>query len=162
MLGNIDQVCAALDDLTLKTLELVEEKVSVTVQMEELLREGHIELAKARYVRGTDTVGILQIPAETGQIESLFEVHRYSDDEQSFPQLEVISKKVNDSGKDIQDPIKWFGVLVPQSLRNAQKRFQAALQLSGKCANVRSEIISVTNKLEGMKVAKRQFLENEE
>ena len=41
-----------------------------------------------------------------------------------------------------KDPIKWFGVLVPNSLRQTQVAFVKALELSVECANIQSQIQS--------------------
>ena len=41
-----------------------------------------------------------------------------------------------------KDPIKWFGVLVPNSLRQTQGAFVKALELSVDCANIQSQIKS--------------------
>lgn len=50
----------------------------------------------------------------------------------------------------VVDPIKWFGFLVPNSLKQSQKCFQKAVELSVECANVQNEINGV--------VARRKFL----
>ena len=42
----------------------------------------------------------------------------------------------------VKDPIKWFGVLVPNSLRQTQVAFVKALELSVECANIQSQIQS--------------------
>ena len=43
---------------------------------------------------------------------------------------------------EAKDPIKWFGVLVPNSLRQTQGAFVKALELSVDCANIQSQINS--------------------
>ena len=39
-----------------------------------------------------------------------------------------------------KDPLKWFGVLVPQTLRQSQKHFSKAIELSVEATNIRNEI----------------------
>ncbi|XP_074055656.1 coiled-coil domain-containing protein 115-like [Macrotis lagotis] len=39
-----------------------------------------------------------------------------------------------------RDPLTWFGILVPQSLRQAQGSFRAALQMAGEIAELQSRI----------------------
>ena len=39
-----------------------------------------------------------------------------------------------------KDPIKWFGVLVPQTLRQSQKHFSKAVELSVEATNIQNEI----------------------
>jgi hypothetical protein len=46
------------------------------------------------------------------------------------------------------DPIKWFGCLVPQNLRQAQKGFHTALEVVVQSANILSELESTCKKFE--------------
>lgn len=46
------------------------------------------------------------------------------------------------------DPIKWFGCLVPQNLRQAQKGFHTALEMVIQSANIQSELEATRNKFE--------------
>ena len=48
----------------------------------------------------------------------------------------------NDDKKKIKakDPLKWFGVLVPQTLKQSQKHFSKAVELSVEATNIRNEI----------------------
>ena len=39
-----------------------------------------------------------------------------------------------------KDPIKWFGFLVPQTLRQSQKHFSKSVELSVEATNIRNEI----------------------
>ena len=48
-------------------------------------------------------------------------------------------KKDSNSSKD---PIQWFGLLVPNALRQTQQSFVRALDLSLECTNIQSEIQS--------------------
>ena len=51
---------------------------------------------------------------------------------------------------DSDDPLKWFGILVPSSLKQSQKCFQKAVERSVECANIQNEINGV--------IARRKFL----
>lgn len=55
----------------------------------------------------------------------------------------VSEVKEDDGKKKPTDPLRWFGVLVPQSLRQAQSRFTRATEQAVECANVQSEIAGV-------------------
>ena len=46
---------------------------------------------------------------------------------------------VNSSSKT-KDPLKWFGLLVPNSLKQTQGSFLKALEVSVECANIQNEI----------------------
>ncbi|RZF39944.1 hypothetical protein LSTR_LSTR002347 [Laodelphax striatellus] len=49
-------------------------------------------------------------------------------------------EKSGSSPPSLQDPIKWFGVLVPQNLRQGQARFKRALELVVHTANIQLEL----------------------
>ena len=51
---------------------------------------------------------------------------------------------------DNDNPLKWFGILVPNSLKQSQKCFQKAVERSVECANIQNEINGV--------IARRKFL----
>ena len=57
-------------------------------------------------------------------------------------QTEAISCNKKKNLSEAKDPIKWFGVLVPNSLRQTQGAFVKALELSVDCANIQSQINS--------------------
>ncbi|KAK2579695.1 hypothetical protein KPH14_011042 [Odynerus spinipes] len=152
-------ICNAIDKLVLRNLELMEEKVSTNVQMESLLRTGHIELAKARYICGKENVSILQVPVHTENVTSLFELEsKYIEESKdAVPSFDISMRKENETGEDIQNPVKWFGVLIPQNLRTAQKRFQESVYLATKVANIQCELNSVSNKLKALYLLKNAF-----
>lgn len=151
-----------MDNLALESLELLEEKILLSIQIENKLREGHIELAKARYIRGKESVGMLQIPSEENEVKPLFELEtkfnesngKENSEKEEFPTFDISFKKSDNQEEEIQNPLKWFGVLVPQSLKSAQKHFQDAIFLSVKLANVQSELNKVTGKTDSLKKLK--------
>lgn len=164
MQDGINDICKAIDESLLRNLELMEEKIDITVQMEHVLRDGHIELAKARYIRGKDTISLSQVPADEDKVVSLFTLHTKLSDQggKIVPYFDISLKKSNTDTTDILDPIKWFGVLVPQSLRIAQKRFQESLYLAARAANVQAEINSVIDKLQSLYFLKNASCKTED
>lgn len=158
---NIDDICNAIDKLVLRNLELMEEKVSTNIQMELLLRSGHIELAKAKYICGKESISILQIPVHTENIKSLFELESKfkEESEDTVPFFDISLREESEFGEDIKNPAKWFGVLVPQNLRTAQKRFQESVYLATKIANIQCELDSISNKLKALYLLKNAFCE---
>ncbi|XP_008551436.1 coiled-coil domain-containing protein 115 [Microplitis demolitor] len=165
MTTTIDDVCEKLDSLFLRSLELMDEKIVLTLQLENQMRDGHIELAKARYIRGKESVGILQVPQDS-TINSLFNLETIFNEENTNQSIATphfdISMKSNENGNDNYDPIRWFGVLVPQSLKTAQKRFQESIYLSTKIANIDSELESIPKEFEDSKNLKSSLINVEE
>lgn len=149
---SIDDICKAIDENLLRNLELIEEKININVQMEKILRDGYIELAKAKYIRGKESISVLQIPIDDDRVVTLFELETKLTEETGkiVPNFDISLKKLDKIGNEIQDPIKWFGILVPQSLRIAQKRFQESLYLIVRAANIQAEITSVVDKLQSL------------
>ncbi|XP_011495442.1 PREDICTED: coiled-coil domain-containing protein 115-like isoform X2 [Ceratosolen solmsi marchali] len=143
----------------IENLELLDEKLLVTFELEKLLREGHLELAKARYIRGKESIGLLQIPSEETEIQSLFSlettyVKSDKDANIEIPTFDISLKKSNKGEKEPQNPINWFGVLVPQNLKFAQKHFQDALYLAIKLANIQAQLAKVTSETASFKLLK--------
>ncbi|KAL0128323.1 hypothetical protein PUN28_003539 [Cardiocondyla obscurior] len=153
---NVDALSEKIDDLMLRKLELIEEKVSGNIQMEKLMKDGHIELAKAKYIRGKESISMLQVPNNEDTVKSLFNLETKTidenDDDASCFDISLKQLSKNEDGPE--DPIKWFGVLVPQNLKNSQKRFQESIYLAAKIANVQAELISVLSKLQTLCIEK--------
>lgn len=150
---NMDALSEEIDELLLRKLELMEEKVRGNVQMETLLKDGHIELAKAKYIRGKENISILQVPNNEDTVTSLFdlETNVTNDNDDTVVSFDISLKR---SSNETVDPVKWFGVLVPQNLRNSQKRFQESIYLAAKIANVQAELTSVLSKLKTLHIQK--------
>ncbi|XP_011136736.1 coiled-coil domain-containing protein 115-like [Harpegnathos saltator] len=157
---SIDALSEEIDELLLRKLELTEEKIHGNIQMEILLKDGYIELAKAKYIRGKENIGILQVPSNTDTMLSLFDLKTNGatdEDDNIVPCFDISLKKSNDKVDGPGDPIKWFGVLVPQNLKNSQKRFQESVYLAIKIANIQMQLISVFYKLKTLYIQKNNL-----
>lgn len=60
------------------------------------------------------------------------------------------------------DPLNWFGVLVPQTLRTAKEQFQKATELVIESVNVEQKLKTNYENFEKLKSIKKQFEEAEE
>ena len=58
-----------------------------------------------------------------------------------------------------KDPLKWFGILLPQSLKECQMKFKKAAELSCKTASLRSKYLTLQQKYRDLKQVKRQIME---
>ena len=157
MSKNVDVLSEEIDELMLRKLELIEEKIHGNIQMETLLKDGHIELAKAKYIRGKENISMLQVPNNEDTVTSLFDLETKTineDNDMTEPCFDISFKKLSDNADGPKDPIKWFGVLVPQNLKNSQKRFQESIYLAAKIANTQTELISVLSKLKTLCIEK--------
>lgn len=155
MSKSIDVLSEEIDELLLRKLELMQEKVQENVQMETLLKDGHIELAKAKYIRGKENISILQVPNDEDTVTSLFDLEtNVNDNDEPAVYFDISLKKSSSETDEPKDPVKWFGVLVPQNLKKSQKRFQESIYLAVKIANVQAELTSVLSKLKALYIEK--------
>lgn len=58
----------------------------------------------------------------------------------------------------VQDPLKWFGILVPGCLRTGQKNFQTAIELSCEMVNLETKLKEIIEKFKALKTRKREFI----
>ncbi|CAG9802128.1 unnamed protein product [Chironomus riparius] len=158
---NINQVKSLLDKVILQTLELVEEDLTLKISIEKLSNEGALNLAKTRYTQGSNSVSTTQLPSE--------------DEEKEFKALRTVERNENDiavqftlesheidKDNDYIDPMLWFGILTPQTLKTAREKYQKAIELSVESANVRQRIAKNTELIQKLKIVKQQFETSEE
>ncbi|XP_070492773.1 coiled-coil domain-containing protein 115-like [Chironomus tepperi] len=161
LFDNINQVKSLLDKVILQTLELVEEDLTIKISIEKLTNEGALNLAKTRYTQGSSSVSITQLPTEDEEKEfkALRTVERNEDD--TAMQFTLESHEI-DKDNDYIDPMHWFGILTPQTLKTARDKYQKAIELSVESANVRQRIAKNTELIQKLKYVKLQFETNEE
>lgn len=59
---------------------------------------------------------------------------------------EVIPARKSDQNPQ-QDPLKWFGILVPQSLKQAQSSFKQVIELSAEIATLQTAVLNTRQEL---------------
>lgn len=77
---------------------------------------------------------------------------------QSYSTPDSSFAKHNDTPEKYKDPLRWFGVLVPQSLRNSQEKFQKAAELSCLMASLKMKHLQLTEFFGILKRKKRMLL----
>ena len=213
----MEDICEELDRFTVEffdTLECLQEKREY---LNASIRDGYLNLSKARYSMGNKSVGALQyshkmdcalyhvslfgdiskeesenavvtfemekaLPrrakgtSKTGYNEKEEEenvVRRRkpqksgasSDEATSRIQELYISKEENLPVEDenvngcVQDPLKWFGILVPGCLKTGQKNFQSAVELSCDIVNLEMKVKEIIEKLNVLKIRKKELSE---
>lgn len=58
----------------------------------------------------------------------------------------------------VQDPLKWFGILVPGCLRTGQKNFQSAIELSCEMVNLEIKLKKIIEKFKALGTRKRELI----
>lgn len=95
------------------------------------------------------TVNPEHIASEKQEEEGSLRNRRGKGEDKRKEQDDLSSKKCEGSEfVTATDPIKWFGCLVPQNLRQAQKGFHAALEVVIQSANIQSELEATCKKFE--------------
>ncbi|CAL1290310.1 unnamed protein product [Larinioides sclopetarius] len=157
-------LCKKLDELSITILKTLQSIMLERKYLDDNLKEGYINMAKARYLMRGQKIGIHQVNSSnltaTLKISNYLDVDEgvkylnYKLDEDSVPQKDAnlkfrtvnvekelvagqisASDEVDSQYEDLKtsednmhsnsnDPLKWFGVLVPESLRNCQTRFK--------------------------------------
>ncbi|KAI5702270.1 hypothetical protein M8J76_003544 [Diaphorina citri] len=163
------------DELFIERLELMNSYITQKYQLETLIKSGCLHLAKTRYVdRRPNYISTLQLPTSDSDKETkaLYNVKLVEDDTVEDSEKENVANKenVNNSNKketkkssenkhegshfelikqeDVKEnPLRWFGVLVSQSLRSAQTDFQRCISLSVQIANVQLKLKKLEDKL---------------
>ena len=134
---------------------------------------------------GAKSVGELQY--DENQMERGARLHVLVEDEEFFLKTSVSSNKSNKPAssvikrnvqtksesavdditsavQDVQindgqtDPLKWFGVLVPQSLRQAQTKFKRAAEVSCKVASLKAKYCQLQEQFRSLKSEKWHLL----
>lgn len=192
---NVDlkDICQELDILSLRILRLMNDFIQCKLNIEKAVKNGNMDLAKARYIMGNRNVSALQLPTEeSSEVSALVTVTTTKDESsnlnnvtfhlnRSSPQEKQKSPKTNvkqRSNKDheesdeeseplikeskslVQDPIKWFGVLVPQNLRQGQVWFQKAIEFAVQSANIQLELDASIIRFESLLKRKSDYIDS--
>ncbi|XP_038199577.1 coiled-coil domain-containing protein 115 isoform X1 [Arvicola amphibius] len=133
-----------LDSMFLQLLSDLEELEAKRAALNARVEEGWLSLAKARYAMGAKSVGPLQY-ASRMEPQVCVRASEAQDGPQTFRVIKADSQtpeelgpseaslrrrkgptKTQESGASVvpQDPLNWFGILVPHSLRQAQASFR--------------------------------------
>lgn len=141
--------CNLLDKLVLKQLHLMEEKMQCELIIESSINNGTINLAKSRYIMGQSSVSTARLPTEYSPDFSASTLCE-AVEEDGVKQLKV----VDNIGESKVNPLRWFGVLVPQNLHKAQGIFQNTINYIIDCVNIQLQILKNLEDIEALKIYK--------
>ncbi|XP_007123517.2 coiled-coil domain-containing protein 115 [Physeter macrocephalus] len=168
---------AELDSLLLQLLGDLEELEAKRAALNARVEEGWLSLSKARYAMGAKSVGPLQyascmVPqvrvctseAQDG-LQKFWMVRAGTQiPEEVGPREAVLRRRKGltrtpepDPSPAPQDPLNWFGILVPHSLRQAQASFREGLQLAADMASLQIRIDWGRSQLQGLQEKLKQL-----
>ncbi|KAG5858454.1 hypothetical protein JTB14_026454 [Gonioctena quinquepunctata] len=137
---DMDKICNTLDKLTLDALLLMQEEIHLKLNVENAMCGGESHLAKARYIMGQNNVSDLQLPTDNSpEFAAAVKVIRNIEEHSQEKSYDLMLIKKTDD-ETVQEPLRWFGVLVPQNLNHAQNMFRQALQWSVQAVNVQAKL----------------------
>uniref|UniRef100_A0A2K5ZA76 Vacuolar ATPase assembly protein VMA22 n=2 Tax=Mandrillus leucophaeus TaxID=9568 RepID=A0A2K5ZA76_MANLE len=168
---------AELDSLLLQLLGDLEELEGKRAVLNARVEEGWLSLAKARYAMGTKSVGPLQYASHMEPQVCL----QASEAQEGLQKFKVVRSGVHapedvgpregalrrrkgptktpvpQSSDAPRDPLNWFGILVPHSLRQAQASFRDGLQLAADIASLQNRIDWGRSQLQGLQEKLKQL-----
>ncbi|XP_037377710.1 coiled-coil domain-containing protein 115 [Talpa occidentalis] len=168
---------AELDSLLLRLLADLEELEAKRAALNSRVEEGWLSLSQARYAMGAKAVGPLQFAARmqprvrVAACESQDQLQKFRVVKAGAPAPEEVGPREAtlrrrkgppktqepESAPVPQDPLNWFGILVPHSLRQAQASFQEGLQLAADIASLQIRINWGQSQLRGLKQKLKQL-----
>jgi len=181
------QICRRLDWLAMRSLELSEDILSERVALDSEMKDAYINMAKSRYSMGNWSVGTSQLPTEQATVEPLYRVCRHdgspfaefhltstkNEDSVGETQPELRkrgkSEKKEDQNGEVEeeeckkkdklqrDPLAWFGILVPATLKESQKGFQRSLHRLCKLATFQNELHMLSIEYKDLMESKQTF-----
>ncbi len=162
-----------LDELAMQLLSLCQSLVDAKLVLETCMKEGFINLAHSRYSMpgGPSTISKLQLPNEdwepfeaNSKVSLSQCVRQEIDVKFNYLSLETLpSSRVENLSSNLvsrskkqerernptekaKQPLRWFGVLVPNSMRQSQKNFTKAIEFSVEAINIQNEIRGLMGK----------------
>lgn len=151
MEATITEKKILLDNLYVELFDLMEEYVRSKLEIEKHQSSGQLLLAKTRYIQGTQSVGLAQIPTELNEFSALNKVKEVASDETLTGNKLQLMKNNIDSNTGHMDPLKWFSALPPSSLRLASEQFSKCVELVVASANVHRQLYRVVKDIVRLK-----------
>ncbi|XP_024603058.1 coiled-coil domain-containing protein 115 [Neophocaena asiaeorientalis asiaeorientalis] len=168
---------AELDSVLLQLLGDLEELEAKRAALNARVEEGWLSLSKARYAMGAKSVGPLQYAsrmepqvrvctseAQDGPQKFWMVRAGTQTPEEVGPREAVLRRRKGltrtpepDPSPAPQDPLNWFGILVPHSLRQAQASFREGLQLAADMASLQIRIDWGRSQLQGLQEKLKQL-----
>ncbi len=148
-----------LDQIMMRILILMDQYIKCQKNIENHLRSGCLDLAKARYIVGNRNISALQLPGDdaTGVTANFKVAESEMDEVTQFTSTDATEslENINDGMENMtvnedetkpkpmkysKDPLKWFGFLVPQNLRHSKTTFEKCLEIVVECANIQLQL----------------------
>ncbi|ALC46622.1 CG14671 [Drosophila busckii] len=137
-----------LDSLYLDMFHLIEAHTNCRVDIERTNSNGAILLARTKFQQGGNSIGTAQIPTEnSAEFNALCRVVKDSDTGNDV----TVERLAVDKENGYVEPLHWFSVLPPMSLRNAADKFKKSIELVAESTNLQRELNAVLNGIDRLR-----------
>eukprot|EP00730_Choanoeca_flexa_P013228 TRINITY_DN5096_c0_g1_i1.p1 TRINITY_DN5096_c0_g1~~TRINITY_DN5096_c0_g1_i1.p1 ORF type:complete len:161 (+),score=18.41 TRINITY_DN5096_c0_g1_i1:58-483(+) len=132
---------AVLDAKLIAFMDEYEQYQALQRELQNLTSEGFLQLAQARKSTGVAGVSKLQYPQET--VAS------------SRVAIDPLDEDIClDQTKPEKDPLRWFGVLVPSALRQAQTTFRRSTEIAVRLADSKVKMQRLESEFKSLRANK--------
>ncbi|KAH8312113.1 hypothetical protein KR044_009454 [Drosophila immigrans] len=139
-----------LDTLYLDMFHLIEAHTQCRLDIERTNSSGAILLARTKFQQGGQSLSTAQIPTEnSAEFNALCRVVSVADDDKA-DEVRVERQSV-DKENGFVEPLHWFSVLPPMSLRTAVERFKKSIELVAESTNLQRELAKVLNGIDRLR-----------
>ncbi|XP_044767028.1 uncharacterized protein LOC123322971 [Coccinella septempunctata] len=158
---NYHEVCELLDKLYLDTICLMEEEIQLKINMEKSMIEGENNLAKCRYIMGSNSVSAMNIPLNPEEdIHCTTSVESFPSE--LFPEVNKYEIISTEPKPNMTNPIKWFGYFTQKNLLKSQKSYETSLQWAIEAINIQNQLKYLCHKCKALRLLKVSLLESKE
>ncbi|XP_062611205.1 coiled-coil domain-containing protein 115-like [Saccostrea cucullata] len=156
-------------------------------KLNDQIKDGFWNMSRARYSMGVKFVGMDQIHEEDMRASTKVKVTGEEEEEEMFAAFtnlgitedetnevenvglrkrnvgnseentSLSDKKTTTKKKGQHDPLKWFGVLVPPSLRQCQRQFKSSVETIIAIANLKQKILLIKSEYSDLKRRKAEI-----
>ncbi|XP_043199173.1 uncharacterized protein LOC122368917 [Amphibalanus amphitrite] len=139
--SSTDKVSVA--NIIIDMWDLVNQILEQQTLLENWMKGGFMNIAKARYVMGQHSVGENQLPSGDREISAGLLVTRdQAPPHAAEPAAFTLSPQSSDT-----EPLRWFSALPPGALRDAQRQFRRAAEISCEVASLKSRLQTMMARL---------------
>jgi len=130
---TLNEICEKLDELLIRQLELIQEYTDLSLNSELQQKDGFLNLAKARYIQGPNSLSQVQLPLE-GSEEYSAVITVSKDEDLSWKRNTVVTPDENSR------LMRQFGVLKSNNVKLAMKSFRQSVELHVDRINVAQQL----------------------
>ncbi|KAL7728853.1 hypothetical protein ACLKA6_004199 [Drosophila palustris] len=139
-----------LDSLYLDMFHLIEAHTQCRIDIERTNASGAILLARTKFQQGGQSISTAQIPTEhSAEFNALCRVVNTTETDKDADI--TIERHAVDKENGYVEPLHWFSVLPPMSLRNAVEKFKKSIELVAESTNLQRELSKVLNGIDRLR-----------